>query len=170
MLMDEFRIKKGQCVFGSDRIMLEESLTGHFRNLFDMWYEGETRHKAIFAASVFAVFFSFSIIGNFLMLASVKAIGAFTLLLLAVLLISYAHKYEHGFTNAKFIQNDDLESVKFVEGRRWLTCPRFILDYSEDGKGKKRYVIMPTHLIPGVEEDIEGIKEKFEEMDVENDW
>jgi hypothetical protein len=168
--MEEFRIKKGECVFGSDRIMLEESLKGHFSNLFDLWYEGETRQKAIFAASVFAVFFSLSIIGNFLMLASVQAIAAFAVMLVAVLVISWTHKYEHGFTSEKFVRKENLDSVNFVKGRRWITCPRFILNYSEDGKEKKRYVIMPTRLIPGVDEDIQGIKEKFEEMDVEKDW
>lgn len=168
--MDEFRIKKGECVFGSDRIMLEESLTGHFRNLLDMWHDGGLREKIIFSASVFTVFFSLFFIGSYLIRASFVELVMFSTGMIAILLVSFAHKYEHGFTSDKFIQNDDLESVTFVEGRRWLTCPRFIINYSQNGKGKKRYVIMPTHLIPGVEEDIEDMKERFEEMDVETDW
>ena len=168
--MDEVRIKKGSCRFGSDRLMIDESLKNYFFNFMDMWKQGFLKHKIIFSAAVFTLFFSLSFSFNVMLGATPTQLVFFITALMVVLLVSKGHSLVHGFTREKVIEWGQIHEVKFNPGMKWVTCPRFIVRYVEDGEERKRYVIMPTHLIPGVDEDIESIKENFEDRDVEVDW
>jgi len=85
-------------------------------------------------------------------------------------MLAWIHKLENGFTSEKFIHKSEINSVDFNPGKKWITCPRFIINYQDDGEEKKRYVIMPTHLIPGVDKDIEEMKHKFENLDMDCKW
>lgn len=169
-VMEEYRIKKGECVFSSDRMMLEETFSGQISHLLDLWRHGDRDSRLAFVVSTFAVFFSISFVASYLVVASFTRVTFLAAALTSVLVLSEAHQRLYGFTREKFIHKEDIESVEFKEGVRWLTCPRFIVNYVEDGEEKKRYVIMPTHLLPGVDEDIEELKEKFQDMEVEVDW
>lgn len=168
--MDKIRIKKGEAVFGSEKIMLEESLQGHFSNILDMWREGDRLQKAVFIGTVFLGFFSLSFVLNFLLRASIRQIMFFATGLTSVLLIALVHKYLEGFTSEKVIQKENINSASFKPGKKLITHPRFILGYREDGEEKKRYVMMPISLMPGVEKDIEEMKEKLENLDISSDW
>lgn len=168
--MDDVRIKKGKIVFGSDRLMLEETFSGHISNILDMWREGGRDERIAFSVTAFVFFFSLSSIVNFLILGSPIQIGFFGILMMSALMLAWIHKLENGFTNEKFIQKSEINSVDFNPGMKWVTCPRFIINYQEDGEEKKRYVIMPTHLIPGVDRDIEEMKHKFENLDIDFGW
>jgi hypothetical protein len=168
--MKSYRIKKGSCLLSSERIMLEETLSGYVSHLLDLWRDGDRSSRAAFVVSIFALFFSLSFVVNYLVVGSFIRVTFFTAGLLSVLALSEAHMRLYGFTRDKFIEKEDVQSVKFNKGIRWLTCPRFIVNYEEDGEEKKRYVVMPTHLLPGVEEDIDGLKAEFEDLGVEVDW
>ncbi len=168
--MDEVRIKKGSCRFGSDRFMLDESLKSYFSNFTDMWEKGFLKHKVIFSAAVFVLFFSLSFSINLMLGASPTQLVFFITALLLVLLVSKGHSFHHGFTREKMISWDQIQEVEFNPGMKWVTCPRFIVKYRENDEEKRRYVIMPAHLIPGVEADIEKIKENFQDRDIEVNW
>ena len=62
---------------------------------------------------------------------------------------------------------EKINYVEYVEGFTPFTCPRFIVKYDENEVTKTRYIVMPTKLMPGTEEAVNGIKNELEEKDVQ---
>ncbi|MFB6241600.1 MAG: hypothetical protein ABEJ36_02245 [Candidatus Nanosalina sp.] len=165
--MDEVRVKKGFCRFSEDQLMLEETVSGYVSNMLDMWRDGGNRERAVFTLIVAVLGFSFSAVFTFIMTSSPIQLMTFSVLLIAALLSAWIHKKYHGFTSDKFIPLEEIDSVRYVEGNKWLTCPRFVINYADGGEERKRYVVMPTHFLPGVREDVEEMKRQFEDRDIE---
>lgn len=148
--------------------MMEESVKAYFTNMFEgLWEDGGAKEKIFFMALVGFLSFCTSFVA-----AAFYSAPLYTKLFLGTSLLSVALAvmiYEHwnNVEKEKFIEYEKINSVKLVEGVKLFTCPRFIVKYERDGEEKTRYITMPMHYIPGVEESIESIKQAFEERDVE---
>ena len=159
--MRQVKTKRGRVAFGEDNVVLTENYLNYFRNLYrELWVDGQTHHKASLFALTFAVSFGLTVSMLSLMMLSIDVI----LVLLASFVSFYGFVWVvqrfRGFTTDRKIPYDDIDDVRLVEGKSWLTCPRFIISYGDD---KRRYVSMHSHLLPGVSSRIEEIEEAFEE-------
>ncbi|EGQ42784.1 MAG: hypothetical protein J07AB43_07720 [Candidatus Nanosalina sp. J07AB43] len=160
-MLRQVKTKRGRIGFGEDNVVLTENYLDYFRNLYrDLWVEGKTHHKASLFALTFAISFGLTVSMLSLMMLSIDVL----VVLLASLVSFYGFVWVvqrfRGFTTDRKISYDDIEDVRLVEGKSWLTCPRFIISYGQD---KRRYVSMHSHLLPGVSSRIEEIEEGFEE-------
>ncbi|WP_414837560.1 hypothetical protein ACK3SF_04785 [Candidatus Nanosalina sp. VS9-1] len=166
--MEEFRTKRGRITFSNGKVMMEESIGSYFTNMYrGLWEEGGVKEKLIFTFSIAVLSFSASFVASAFITAPLYLkMGAVSLILAAVLAV-ILYEYVNNVEREKFIDYSDIESVKFIEGIKLLTCPRFIIAYSDNGEKKRRYVTMPMHFVKTVEDDVESIKEAFEEHDIE---
>lgn len=166
--MEEYRTKRGTITFSSGKVMMEESIRTYFTNMYrGLWKKGGIKDKIFFTLSVGILAFSTSFVALAFITAPVYLKMNALSFVLAGILAVLLYEYQHNVEKEKFIEYSDIESVKFVEGLKLLTCPRFIIRYSKDGEEKKRYVTMPMHFVSGLEDDIYEIKEAFKEQDFE---
>lgn len=159
--------KRGRITFATSKVMMEESLTGYFRNSFEgFWERGGFNEKFFLLTMTGILSFSASFIGLAFFTAPLQAQIRAASIILAIALAVMIYEHWNNVERDKFIEYSDIDSVKLVEGVRPLTCPRFIINYTVDDEQKMRYVTMPVTYMPGVEKDIESISEAFGEKDV----
>lgn len=161
LVLRQVKTKRGIAGFGEESLILSENYLDYFRNLYtELWVEGEEHHKISLLFMVFAVSFGFTLSG-----LAVATMNSYSLLIiLASLVCSYGlvwvfQRYR-GFTKQGKISYSDIDSVDFVEGTKWLTCPRFVINYDN---GRRRYISMHSYLLPGVEDRVDSIVDGFEE-------
>ena len=148
--------------------MMEESVKAYFTNMFEgLWEEGGAKEKIFFMALIGFLSFCTSFVAAAFYSAPLYIKFSIATFFLCVALAVMIYEHWNNVEKEKFIEYDRINSVKLVEGVKLFTCPRFIMKYSENGEEKTRYVTMPMHYVPGVEESIESIKEAFKERDIE---
>lgn len=158
--MKEVKTKRGKIGFGQEKIILNENYLDYFRNLYrELWKEGEHHHMVILFLIVFAFSYGLTMIVASLLFLSPGDIMVFGVSAVLVYGSVWVLQRLRGFTTDRKIRYDSIETVELVRGRKWFTCPRFIVRYGEDSR---RYVSMHSHLIPGVEKRIDEITEGFE--------
>lgn len=166
--MEEYRTKRGTAAFGSNRVIMEESISTYIRNFVDsMWYKGDLRQNMAFVFILALVLYAIELIFFFLLNATFTQRVIYVSSVAAFMLAVWTVEHFRGFTDEKFVEYETINSVKFIEGRKWLTCPRFILKYSSEDEEKKRYITMPHELLGDVEKDVEEIKKEFRSRDIE---
>jgi len=163
--MKEVKTKRGTIAFGEENILLEENYLDYFRNLYrELWEEGEHHHMLTMFLLVFAITYSAVMFVSVSLLVNLNYLLGFITTATAVYALIWSIQRKRGFTTEGKISYEDIKQVKFVEGKNWFTCPRFIIEYGQD---KRRYISMHSHMIPGVDDRIEEIKSSFESKDVE---
>lgn len=166
--MEEVKTKRGRIGFGQDKAIMSENYGNYFRNLYrELWKDGDKNSKLIMAMILFVLTYTFTMIASIIALLNTTQL--IILLSTGVIFfgILWVVQRVRGFTTDIEIPYNSIESVKLVKGRKWLTCPRFIIRYIKDDKMRKRYISMHSYLIPGVEDRIELIKENFESEGIE---
>lgn len=163
--MESYRTKRGDVVFGAEKILFEESYLQYFRNLYrDLWENGGFRQKGFFATAIFAYAYTFAVFTSFFFSASFSIRLNVAGGIIGIMLVVWLVQKLRGFTTEQFIDLEDIEKVSFVEGQKWVASSRFVVSY---GDGKKRYVTMPSSIISGVEQNIEEVREEFESREIE---
>jgi hypothetical protein len=166
--MDEVKNKRGKIGFGEEKILLEENYLDYFRNLYrELWKEGEHHHMLTLFLIVFAFSYSATIFAAILFYLGIRQLVIFIGTVLVVFGVIWTVQRLRGFTTDLKIDYSDINTIRFVKGRNLITCPRFVIKYGEEGKQKRRYISMHSHMIPGVEDRIDRIKENFESRDIE---
>lgn len=165
--MKAYRTKRGETVFGEEKVLMEESILGYFENLYQgFWKEGDNNDKIYFGSVIALIVFAAVTVFNALYWG-VRTTGAILILNIAGIwaLIWFLQRLR-GFSKEKRIFYDQINEVKAIEGTRWFTCPRFIIKYDSDDKKKSRYLVLPTLFMEGVEESFESIIDEFESRDI----
>lgn len=163
--MKEVKTKRGTIAFGEKNILLEENYLDYFRNLYkELEEEGEHHHMLTMFILVFAITYSAVMFVSMSLLVNLNYLIGFIATATIVYALIWGIQRKRGFTTEGKISYEDIKQVKFIEGKNWVTCPRFIIEYSES---KKRYISMHSHMVPGVDERIEKIKDNFKSKDVE---
>jgi|GEM_PF-1754068 len=165
--MEEFSTKRGSVTFGTEKIMMEESVKAYLKNSFNgFWEEGGLNKKIFFLSMAGLMSFSITFLTVSFYYAPVRAQLNVAVMVMALALSLVIYEHWNKVDREKFVLYDDIDYVEYVEGLNPLTCPRFILNYSKDNEKKTRYIVMPTKYMPGVKEDVEGIKKEFEDRDI----
>lgn len=165
--MEEFSTKRGRITFGTEKIMMEESIKGYFKNSFNgFWEKGGINEKIFFLVMVGLTSFSLSILVASFVFAPIQIQFDVAAVIMVLALSVMIFEHWNNVDRAKFIPYDNISYVEYVEGMTPLTCPRFIVKYDKEDVEKTRYVVMPTKYMPGVKDDIESIKNNFEENNV----
>ena len=163
--MKEVKTKRGRIGFGQENIILSENHLDYFRNLYrELWKDGKGHHMVLTFLIVFALSYGLTIILASLLFLDPGDFLVFGASAMVIYGSVWIVQRMRGFTTDRKIRYDSIDSVKFVEGRKWFTCPRFIIRYGEENK---RYITMHSHLIPGVEDRVEKIKKGFQDKEVE---
>lgn len=166
--MEEVKTKRGKIAFGEEKILLEENYLDYFHNLErELWHNGESRHKLGLALFAFTLSYTVVMVVAAAFFLNLQSLLVFSASAVAIFGLIWLVQRRRGFTTDNKIFYSDIEEVKLVEGRNWLTCPRFIIKYQKEETLKKRYVAMHSHLIPGVDKRIQNIKKNFESKEIE---
>lgn len=166
--MDEVKTKRGKIGFGEEKILLDENYLDYFRNLYrELWKEGEHHHMLTMFLLAFAFSYSLTMLIAMALFVDLQQLVFFAVTAVTVFTGIWILQRQRGFTTDKKIMYDDIRDVKLVRGRKWITCPRFVITYGEEGAESRRYIAMHSHMIPGVEDRIDEIKENFEYRDIE---
>lgn len=165
--MEEVKTKRGKIGFGEEKILLEENYLDYFHNLErELWHNGESHHKLGLALFAFTLSYTVVMVVAAAFFLNLQSLLVFAASVTVVYGLLWMLQRKREFTTDNKISYDDIQEVKLVEGRNWLTCPRFIIKYQKEETLKKRYVAMHSHLIPGVDERIQNIKENFESKQI----
>ena len=160
--MEEVKTKRGKIGFGEEKILLEENYLDYFHNLErELWHNGESHHKLGYALFAFALSYTVVMIVAAAFFLNLQSLIVFAVSATVVYGLIWMLQRKRGFTTDNKISYDDIEEVKLVEGRNWLTCPRFIISYGKEEGEKHRYIAMHSHMIPGVNDRIDKIEENF---------
>ena len=166
--MDKFRTKRGSVTFSNTKVMMEESLKAYFTNMFEgLWEKGGAKEKIFFMLIVAFLSFCTSFVAAAFYSAPLYIKLSLSAFLLSIALAIMIYEHLNNVEKEKFIAYENINSVKFVEGIKLITCPRFIIKYEKDGEEKTRYITMPMHYVPNVQKDIESIKKAFKQKEVE---
>lgn len=161
--MKEIKTKRGKIGFGEEKILLEENYLDYFRNLYrELWKDGERHHMLTLLLLVFAASYSGTMLVAMMLFMDLQQLAFLGAAVVVVFGLIWFMQRLRGFTTDKKILYEDIRRVTLVRGRNWITCPRFVIEYGDEEGENRRYVAMHSHMIPGVEDRIEQIRDNFE--------
>lgn len=152
--MESFRTRGGQCKITEDTIQIDNSYVGRIKRHYD-----ENRLLSllwVISIPLWALYLF--MMDDWEMLA--LGLGISLAVAGAYLTFGYLYNYVRDFTYDDQIQRDAIETVKPVEGTKWISRPRFIVKYEQEGERKNRYIQMPSKFGYG-DEEFEKAKELF---------
>jgi len=166
--MQEHLTKRGKITFGTEKVMIEESIKAYFTNSFKgFWKDGDVNEKIFFLTMTGLLSFSISFILASFFFAPLDIQLDIAVLFITLALAVMIYEHWNKVDREKFIPYKSINYVEYVEGIDYLTCPRFLIKYSKNDEEKTRYVVMPSNFMPETEENIEEIKQEFEDRDIQ---
>jgi hypothetical protein len=166
--MESYMTRKGSCSFGSDSIVFRESHLKYLANMVEgFWENGEMWERLFLLSAVALMSYAATYAAVLVVFAGRRIQSVLLVVLLTLGATVWIYHRVKGVTKKKAVEFDSIESVKFVEGRKAVSNPRFLINFEEDDKEKVRYLIMPNRMMPGIEDEIEAVRKEFEDRDIE---
>ncbi|MCO6146765.1 phosphoribosylaminoimidazolesuccinocarboxamide synthase [Flavobacterium sp. NRK1] len=146
-----FRTKTGYCHVMPDKILLSANSNPH--TVFQVPTSGSvmkrlTMYGLLSLCLIYQGYISYRNNDNFFTVL----FGGFGLFLLYVVITSINN------SSAPVIERKDIEKVQFTKAIPWLRRSYFSIFFNENGKIKKRIIMMPGSLTGGAEETIKALE------------
>jgi hypothetical protein len=145
----QFETKRGECRIEDGTLVLDESIVRYLRNLYDGYWKADSWwRKAVFVSYLFAPVFGLGGLVDLIISPNKTVVLGVAVLIVVFLAIVVYQRVVRGFTRVTHIPLDSITAVTAESGTKGLTRPRFIVTYQKNGSQRRRYIMMPSRVLP----------------------